>query len=176
MSLKSLLSEYSLDGYFENFIRKGIKSPADLSKIGITEYASFGVVNLTDRKLLMEAIQRIRSSPYKIETPPTNRRIQAKVTPPSSKRTPIESHIGSRAAKLKLAVNSPLRSPARRLNAYGINEQVTPTKIKSNRNLNLDRIIVCARKRPLNSREIAKEEDDVARVMSRKKLMLLEPK
>jgi hypothetical protein len=83
--------------------------------------------------------------------------------------------------KRAFMISSPRKTftnaPSASLNAYGIpiNNSTATAKSLTKPDLN-DRIRVCLRKRPLNKKELAKKETDVAIVTGRRTIHFYEPK
>ena len=86
--------------------------------------------------------------------------------------------------KRKSVTGSPRRvslgvASSSRLNAYGISDSalaVQPVTRTRDRGDTMDRIRVWVRKRPLNKKELARKETDVALVNGRRKINFYEPK
>ncbi|EPZ32643.1 kinesin-domain-containing protein [Rozella allomycis CSF55] len=168
-SFQDILKNSSLEKFYNNFQARGINHVEALSQLTMQEYASYGVTAMEDRKKLFSLIQSLKNNAV-LSASVEGTRQQAESPLPEQKAPPPQS---PRNIKQSSGLNN--------LNAYSVPLSIANTSmISSKRSLEVtlpnERIRVCVRKRPLNKKEVSKNEQDIAVVKGRRTVVIHEPK
>ncbi|KAJ9072764.1 hypothetical protein DSO57_1023937 [Entomophthora muscae] len=173
----------------EQFYARESRSVDDLATIKIADYTVLGVLTSTDRKNLHSLIEKVKGlSKPKISANPTQRTYRSesisrgkqpvsRSIPPISKPS-RQSEAQPRQSELRVK-NKPSGRKSLNLDAYGVpirsGADNSPLTCRLPKDL-ADKIRVCIRKRPLSAREKNRGEKDIVDILSRRSLVLNEPK
>lgn len=202
--LKELLTRNNLGHIYSPLSEHGIRDLELLKLLNYSDLPNFGITLLADRNRLWEVIKKLQGKQEVVSafTTPAKKSSESVFLTPQKPATPsLKTNLfGSPALtslKEKSRVLTPLASLTGKLRGMpiehipSISSPSTPTKfmkfaIANNSTANAissfvekksigDRIKVCVRKRPLNSKELAKKEKDVVEVKGNK-VIVKEPK
>ncbi|KAI9290847.1 kinesin-domain-containing protein [Neoconidiobolus thromboides FSU 785] len=180
-ALLSLLLENGLEGVYSNLLNAGAIEPEDLLKISMTDYDRLGISGSREKRSMLNLVQRIRNS-RSSETKTTPRKTGSSSTGTKPIQQKASSGPKSHNRSMNLREVKSTQKPVEKgyaLDAYGIpiKERKSIGKLTSRLSQDLaEKIRVCVRKRPLNSREVNRKDSDIVHIINRRALTLMEPK
>lgn len=154
------LRNAGLEKFHKNFLGRGISTVDNLGDIALQNYADFGVTSMEDRRKLFMLIQKIKSNSIQRAPSVQDLRKQRYESSPGLYQNRFQFS-GFESPRPRSAVMDRDHIPRR------------PSPLVS---VPSERIRVCVRKRPLKDKEKSKGEQDIAMVMSRKRIVINEAK
>ncbi|XP_066223879.1 kinesin-like protein KIF24 [Saccopteryx leptura] len=163
--LYECLCEAELAQYYPHFAALGLQKIDELAKVTMKDYSKLGVHDMNDRKRLFQLIKiiKIMQEEDKAVTSPEH-----PLQTSSLYNKPWEPSSGPRR---QLHFDSPADSKDRTTSNYGQN-----TSEKENPWIEMEKIRVCVRKRPLGMREVRRGEINIITVEDKETLLVHEKK
>ena len=165
--LLEALRKADLSHFYLNFTMHGVNTIDALLVLSSSQYSALGINAEDEQNRLIELCEYLRrGSLVEISSKAINQVKQS-----TGNLRPVSSNVGGG-----------VRNSSGGLNAYGVPANANS---RTNRSLGgsaennsgpVDRIRVCVRKRPLSEKELARNERDIAKILSNRSVAIKEPK